>query len=59
MAQTDTLAIPGLNAIPGERTHHGFASLRPIGPAAATTYFHFDARPIVPALGAEIAGLDL
>src|ERR1700761_1894982 len=55
MAQTDTLAT----AIPGERTHHGFEGLRPIGPAATRTFSHIDARPIVPALGAEISGIDL
>jgi taurine dioxygenase len=59
MAQTDTLAIPGLTAMPGERTHHGFESLRPIGPITVKTFSHFDSRPIVPALGAELSGIDL
>ena len=59
MAQTNTLAIRGLTAIPGERTHHGFESLRPLGPIATKTFSQVDARPIVPALGAEISGIDL
>ncbi len=59
MAQTDVVAIRGLTEIPGERTHHGFESLRPIGPIATRTFSHFDARAIVPALGAEISGIDL
>src|SRR5580698_9709915 len=59
MAQTDTLAIRGLTAIPGERTHHGFESLRPLETIKTRTFSHFDPRPIVPALGAEISGIDL
>src|SRR3984957_8267897 len=59
MAQTDVLAIPSLTAISGERTHHGFESLRPIGPSATRTFSHIEQRPIVPALGAEISGIDL
>jgi len=59
MAQTDTLAIRGLTAIPGERTHHGFETLRPIGTTTARVFSQFDARPIVPALGTEISGIDL
>jgi taurine dioxygenase len=59
MAQTDALAIQGLTAVSGERTHHGFESLPPIGTVATRTFSHFDLRPIVPALGAEIYGIDL
>src|SRR5882757_6863872 len=59
MAQTDILATQGLTAIPGERTHHGFEGLRPIGPVVTRTFSHIDPRPIVPALGAEISGIDL
>ena len=59
MAQTNVLATQGLTAIPGERTHHGFEGLRPIGPVATRTYSHIEPRPIVPALGAEISGIDL
>lgn len=59
MAQTNAATIRGLTAIPGERTHHGFESLPPIGPTAARTFAQFDQRPIVPALGAEISGIDL
>ena len=59
MAQTDTPAIRGLTAIPGERTHHGFETLRPIGAVATRIFSQFDARPIVPALGAtELQSLD-
>ncbi len=59
MAQTDTLAIRGPTAMPGERTHHGFESLRPVGTITTKTFSHIDPRPIVPALGAEICGIDL
>jgi taurine dioxygenase len=59
MAQTNTLAMRGLTAMPGERIHHGFETLRPIGTIATRTFSHIDPRPIVPALGAEIAGIDL
>jgi len=59
MAQTDILAIRGLTAIPGERTHHGFETLRPPGPLTVRTFSQFEARSIVPALGTEISGIDL
>lgn len=59
MAQTDTLAIPGITAMAGERMHHGFETLRPMGACTAKAFSHFNARPIVPALGAEISGIDL
>ena len=59
MAQTNAATILGLTAIPGERAHHGFEFLPPIGPTAAGTFSQFDQRPIVPALGAEISGIDL
>jgi len=45
--------------MPGERTHHGFESLRPMGTIITRTFSHFEQRPIVPALGAEISGIDL
>ena len=63
MAQTDLStiqgAISGLAAMPGERSHNGFETLRPMATAPARAYSHFGARPIVPALGAEISGIDL
>ncbi len=59
MVQATTAAIPELAAMPGERTHRGFEPLRPIGTATARSYSHIDPRPVVPALGAEIAGIDL
>ena len=59
MEQTDTLAIQGITAIPGERIHHGFETLQPMGMSASKTFSHFVARPIVPALGTEISGIDL
>jgi taurine dioxygenase len=59
MTLSETLAIRGLTAIPGERVHHGFETLRPLGAVTPGTFTHFDARPIVPALGAEISGIDL
>jgi taurine dioxygenase len=59
MAQTDAPAIPGLTVMPGERMHRGFETLRPMGASTTKTFSHFDARPIVPALGAEISGIDL
>jgi taurine dioxygenase len=59
MAQTDVLATQDLTAIPGERTHHRFEGLRPIEPVPTGTYSHIEPRPIVPALGAEILGIDL
>lgn len=59
MAQIDTHAIQRLTAMPGERTHHGFESLRPMGTIATRTFSHFQSRPIVPMIGAEISGIDL
>ncbi len=59
MSQTGILAIPELAAMPGEPAHRGFEPIRPMGSIAARTYVHIDPRPIVPALGAEIAGIDL
>ena len=59
MSQTGTLEIRELAAMPGERTYHGFEPLRPMGTIANGTFAHVDPRPIVPALGAEIAGIDL
>ena len=59
MAQTNLSAIEGLTPIPGERTHHGFETLRPVGAGATKPFSHIDPRPIVPALGAEISGVDL
>ena len=59
MAQTDTLTTRGLNAMPGEPTHHGFETLRPVGTVATRAFLHIHPRPIVPALGAEIDGIDL
>jgi taurine dioxygenase len=59
MTQTDTLEIPGLTAMPGERTHYGFEALRPLETLATRTFSHIHVCPIVPALGAEISGVDL
>ena len=59
MSQTSTLAMPDLAAMPGERTHRGFEPLRPVGTSPARTFSHIDPRPIVPALGAAVAGIDL
>jgi len=59
MAHTETLAIRELAAMPGEPTHRGFEPLRPIGAIAIETFSHVDPCPIVPALGAEISGIDL
>lgn len=59
MAQSDTLAIRGLTAIASERMHHGFETLRPTETIATKTFSQFAAHPIVPALGAEISGIDL
>jgi taurine dioxygenase len=59
MAETDTLATPRLTAMPGEPAHYGFETLRPIRAVAARTYAHLGVRPIVPALGAEVSGIDL
>jgi alpha-ketoglutarate-dependent taurine dioxygenase len=59
MAQADLLTIRGLTAIDGDRTHHGFESLRPIGPVSTRKFYHIDMHTIVPALGAEIYGIDL
>lgn len=46
-------------AISAERTHQGFEPLRPMGASATRKFSNFDSRPIVPALGAEITGVDL
>ena len=59
MAHIETLAIRELAAMPGEPTHRGFEPLRPIGAIAIETFSHVDPCPIVPALGAEISGIDL
>ncbi len=59
MAQTDPLPIQGLAAMPGERMHHGFETLRPMGTTTTKTFSHINSHPIVPALGAEISGIDL
>src|SRR3978361_365416 len=59
MPHTDTLAIRALTAMPGEPTHQGFESLRPPGPITTKTFSLSEPRPIVPALGAEISGIDL
>jgi len=59
MSQADTLAKPGVTTIAGERTHHGFETLRPLGARALRTYTQLAHRPIVPALGAEVSGVDL
>jgi len=59
MPQTDTLVIQRLTAMPGEPAHHGFESLRPVGINATRTFSHINPRPIVPALGAEVSGIDL
>jgi len=59
MPHTDTIATERLTPIPGERSHHGFETLRPLGATAGRTFTCFQAWPIVPALGAEITGIDL
>lgn len=55
----DAPAIQRLAAMPGEQAHNGFEPLRPLGPTSANTYSHIIPRPIVPALGAEVSGIDL
>lgn len=45
--------------MPAEQTHQGFEALRPIGTIATRTFSQIDSRPIVPAIGAEISGVDL
>lgn len=59
MPQTDALAMQHLTAMPGERSHHGFEPLRPVGADHTKTFSRINPRPIVPALGAEISGVDL
>ncbi len=59
MSQTDTLAKPGVTEIPGERMHRGYETLRPFGTTETKTYTHIAQRPIVPALGAAVSGVDL
>ncbi len=59
MPETDTSVIQRLIPMPGEPVHHGFESLRPMGTVATKTFSHLVPRPIVPALGAEISGIDL
>ncbi len=59
MPQTDTPTIQRLTAMPAERAHHGFEALRPMEAMPPKAFSHFDLRPIVPALGAEISGIDL
>ncbi|MSP04301.1 MAG: taurine dioxygenase [Acetobacteraceae bacterium] len=59
MAQTDTLTTQGFTAMPSELIHHGFETLRPMEKITTKIFSHIDSRPIVPALGAEIFGIDL
>lgn len=59
MPQTDTLVIQRLPAMPGEPAHHGFEPLPVMGTTTTRTFSHIHSRPIVPALGAEISGIDL
>ena len=46
-------------AMAGEPSHTGFDTLPPLGLGESRTFTHFQQRPIVPALGAEISGIDL
>lgn len=59
MPPSDTMAIQRLTPISGEPAHHGFDALRPLGIPAARAFSHIHALPIVPAIGAEISGIDL
>jgi len=59
MQQSEALAIRDLPAMPGERSHRGFDPLPPLGVPAVKPVAHFQQRPIVPALGVEISGIDL
>ncbi len=59
MPEANTMAIQRLDAMAGEPGHHGFETLRPVEATGVRTYSHFSARSIVPALGAEISGIDL
>ena len=59
MSQTSTLAIRDLAAMPGERPHRGFEVLPPMSISPIRPFSHIEARPIVPAVGAEISGIDL
>ena len=59
MSPTDLLSAPPSLGLPGERPHRGFDTLPAVGAVSAKTYSHFQARPIVPALGVEISGIDL
>ena len=59
MPHIDTLAAPLPTALSGTRTHQSFELLQPLEIIPARTFAHFDARPIVPALGAEISAIDL
>ena len=59
MSQTSTLAIRDLAAMPGERPHRGFEVLPPMCISPIRPFSHIEARPIVPAVGAEISGIDL
>ena len=59
MPQSDTPVIWPQTAMSGDQEHQGFEPLRPMGTIAAKAFSHIDPRPIVPALGAEISGIDL
>lgn len=59
MPQADTRVMQRLTAMAGEPDHNGYDPLRPIGAAAGRRFSHFQARPIVPALGAELTSIDL
>ncbi len=59
MSQINLSAMPALAAMPGGRVHRGFETLPPLGTLSTRRYAHIDPRPIVPALGAEVAGIDL
>lgn len=55
----DAPVIQRLAPMPGEPVHNGFEPLRPVGRTSVKTYAHIIPRPIVPALGAEVSGIDL
>jgi taurine dioxygenase len=59
MPQDNTLAMPRGTVTFSDRAHDGFEPLPPVRAVTTAPYTEFVARPIVPALGAEISGIDL
>ena len=59
MPQSGALAARRLTTMPDNQIRQRFEPLRSAGTIPARAFSHINPRPIVPALGAEISGIDL